>query len=79
MLEKIPIIGFIDRSLRVHGPFGIPLLLGVLYLGAAAGAAITLVDPFSVLPTIVVVGLYGVVGISVTLGALAYQIRWRES
>jgi len=74
MLGKVPLIGYIDRVLRTHGPFGIPLVVGVLYLGAAVGAAMTLVDALSALPTMAFVVLYGVVGMSVTLGTVVYRV-----
>ncbi|WP_367175098.1 hypothetical protein [Haloarcula rubripromontorii] len=74
MLEHVPLIGYIDRVLRTHGPFGIPLVVGVLYLGASIGAAMTFVDALSALPTMALVVLYGVVGVSVTLGTVVYRV-----
>ncbi|MHC3382081.1 hypothetical protein [Haloarcula sp. H-GB5] len=74
MLEHVPIIGYIDSALRTHGPFGVPLVVGVLYLGASIGAAMTLAEPLSALPTMAFVVLYGVVGVSVTLGTVLYRV-----
>lgn len=37
--KNIPVLGDIDSKLREHGPFGLPLFVGVVNLGAGLGAA----------------------------------------
>lgn len=75
MLERVPLLGYLDRKLKAE-PYGFVFSLGLLYLGAAVGIGITEADLIPAFTPDIFLIIYGATGSILTTGTVLIHL-WR--